>query len=258
MRTTLTPIPSPVGRGAHNPELFASLTLPIRRLIKSAGTLSLRERGDRPVPGRWVRVALLPLLFTACQTPQIAVNQRADFSKIHRVAVATFAGPGGSVAADLLTQDLLRHGADVVERQRLDELLREQQMGADKTLDSNTVKKIGHVLGVDAIFMGTVGSNIPSQSYLVTSPPNNIYGSVTPLGGNDVYTATPAWGVPDSQVVTSAAQAALIARMVDVETGSVLWSGRMTYEGYDNQSAMASITGSFARSLIPIWPALHP
>jgi len=42
-----------------------------------------------------------------------------------------------------------------------------------------------------------------------------------------------------------------------VETGSVLWSARMTYEGLDTETAMATITESFAESLVPIWPALH-
>ena len=58
-------------------------------------------------------------------------------------------------------------------------------------------------------------------------------------------------------MASSAAQASLISRMVDVETGSILWSGRMRYEGIDVQSTMAGITSSFAKSLVPLWPALH-
>jgi hypothetical protein len=78
------------------------------------------------------------------------------------------------------------------------------------------------------------------------------------VGGNNIYTSGPATGIPDSQVVTSAAQSSLIARMVDVETGSVLWSGRMSYEGYDIASAITAITASLAKSLVPLWPSLHP
>ncbi|SRR5258708_3924610 len=200
----------------------------------------------------------MAMVLAGCATPEVAVNRRADFSKIHRVAVASFGGEGGDVAADLLTQDLLQHGADVVERQRLDALLQEHHLAAQKILDPATVKKIGKTLGVDAVFMGTVGSNIPSQSYLVTVARDNRYTGVTPIGAGDVYPEGPAFGVPDSQVVTSAARSAITARMVDVETGSILWSGRMSYEGYDSQSAMASITASFAKSLVPLWPSLHP
>jgi curli biogenesis system outer membrane secretion channel CsgG len=204
---------------------------------------------------RWL---VIGILLAGCAKPEVAVNPRADFSKVKRVAVATFGGPGGDMAADMLTQDLLRHGADVVERQRLDALLREQNLATQNMLDTPTMKKIGKILGVDAIFVGTVGSNVPSQSFLVTTPRRSRYGTVTPVGSSNVQRSQPVYDIPDSQVVTSAAQASLIARMFDVENGSILWSGRMSYEGYDNQSAMAGITSSFAKSLVPLWPALQP
>src|ERR1035437_8427318 len=117
---------------------------------------------------------LLGLTLGGCITPQIAVNSHADFSRIHRVAVATFGGAGGDVAADVFTQDLLEHGADVVERQRLDALMREQNLASENILDPATVRKIGKILGVDAIFVGTGASNVPSQSYLVTSSRHGI------------------------------------------------------------------------------------
>src|ERR1035438_147973 len=85
------------------------------------------------------------LVLAGCATPEVAVNQHADFSKIRRVAVATFSGSGGDVAADLLTQDLLNHGADVVERQRLDAVLNEQHLASDGLLNPATVKKIGEI-----------------------------------------------------------------------------------------------------------------
>src|SRR5437667_2353092 len=160
---------------------------------------------------------ILWLLTFGCATPEVAVNSHTDFSRIHRVAVATFGGQSGDVAADLLTQDLLEHGADVVERQRLDALLREQNLATQNMLDPATVKKIGKILGVDAIFVGTVAANVPSQSYLVTSSRHgfNVNG-VTPVGGTNLTPEGPAIGVPDSQILTSAAQASLISRMVDV------------------------------------------
>lgn len=228
-------------------------------------SLRAGRRGDRrsnpPVQSGACFLATLvamTAMFSACATPDIAVNSRADFGKIRRVAVSSFNGPAGDVAADLMTQELLKHGADVVERQRLDALLGEQQLATDKVLDPATIKKIGKVLGVDALFLGTVASNVPSQSYLIThGRRGNAYGNVTPVGSGNISRG-PMTGVPRTEVVTSAAQNSLIARLVDVESGSVLWSGRMSYEGYDNQSAMASITASFVKSLVPLWPVLHP
>jgi hypothetical protein len=203
-------------------------------------------------------LCLIGVLLSGCVTAEVAFNVHADFSRIHRVAVVTFGGSGGDVAADLLTQDLLEHGADVVERQRLEAILKEQNLAGQNVLDPATVKKVGKILGVDALFVGTVAANIPSQSYLVTTSRHGFNANmVTPVGSGALSPEGPAIGVRDSQVLTSAAQDSIIARMVDVETGSVLWSGRMSYEGVDNQSTMAGITSSFVKSLIPLWPTLH-
>jgi curli biogenesis system outer membrane secretion channel CsgG len=204
----------------------------------------------------------LPILasaLAACVTPQVAFNAKADFQLVHRVAVAAFSGPGGEQAADMFLQDMLARGADVVERQRLDALLQEQHLSSSGILDQGTVKRVGKILGVDAIFLGTVTNYVPGQSYLVSTPSPNtvVIGNVTPIQGKTLYSGGWAPGMPDSQVVTSAASVGLIARMVDVETGSVLWSARMNYEGFDTETAMAAITESFADSLVPIWPSLR-
>jgi len=203
--------------------------------------------------------AILALLW-GCAGPEIAINRTADFTHIHRIAVAGFSGSGGDAAADILAQDLLARGADVVERQRLDAVLREQQLASSGALDSGTIKKIGKILGVDAIFVGTVISNTPNQSYLLnTGAPGTInVNTVTPVSGSTLYSKGSAIGLPGSEVVTSAANVSLIARMVDVESGSILWSARMSYEGIDTPTAMAGITASFANSLVPLWPSLRP
>lgn len=199
-------------------------------------------------------------LLSSCAGPQVAVNPRADFSRIKRVAVTTFSGAGGEAAADNFALALLAHGADIVERQRLEAVLREQRLTAEGLLDPATVKKVGHILGVDAVIVGTVSSFSPGQSYLVYSGgAGTIIGAtVTPIAGRTVYSQGSAVGLPGSSVVTSAATVGILARMVDVETGSVMWSARMTYEGFDVDTAMGEVTASFARSLVPIWPSLLP
>ncbi len=193
----------------------------------------------------------------ACVGPQVAVNPRADFSQINRVAVVTFSGAAGDVAADMLTQQLVAHGANVVERQQLNAILQEQHLATSGALDPRTIKQVGKILGVDALFIGTVSQSMPAQSYLVTGAGRrNVVTTVTPVGNAAVVSEGPVFGVPNSQVVTTEATASVVARMVDVQTASILWSGSMTYEGFDVQSAMESISEAFVHSLDPIWPAL--
>lgn len=200
--------------------------------------------------------ALLALLAGCASNMQVAISPKANFAAVKRVAVVTFAGPSGDAAADAMTQYLVGYGADVVERSRLQAILNEQQMGSSGTLDPATVRKVGKILGVDAIIVGSVSDLTPSRSYVVQSGANVVVGAVTPIQGRNVYNVGGVPGVPDSHILASAATVGLTARMVDVETASILWSGMMNYEGFDTSSAMRSITQSFVDSLVPVWPAL--
>lgn len=205
---------------------------------------------------RAAALAAAAALLAACVTPRVAVNPRANFGAVRRVAVVTFGGPQGDLAADLLTQDLVAHGADVVERQQLSAILHEQHLATAGILDPRTVQEVGKILGVDALFVGTVAQSQEAHSYVVTQPRHARVGGIAAVGGKSVVSEGPVLGVPDSQVVTTEAAASLVARMVDVKTGSILWSASMSYEGFDVQSAMQGISDAFVHSLIPVWPQL--
>jgi curli biogenesis system outer membrane secretion channel CsgG len=202
---------------------------------------------------------LLPalLLLAACATPKVAVNPRADFSGVKRVAVLSFNGPKGDLAADLMTQSLIEQGADVIERQHLDSVLKEQSLSSSSAFDPNTAKQLGRLLGVDALFVGTVAESTPQSSYIVSQSENNRITTLTQVGGGTVYSEGSVMGMPNSQLLSTTANVSLLSRMVDVQTGSIMWSASMNYEGFDIPSAMSSITDAFIRSLSPIWPGLY-
>lgn len=201
-------------------------------------------------------LALLLALGGCASNMQVAINPKANFAAVQRIAVVSFGGPQGEAAADSLTQFLVGYGANVVERKHLQSVLSEQQMGASGVLDPSTVRRVGKILGVDALIVGTVSEFTPSRSYVVQTGANVVVGGITPIDGRNVYPVGGVPGSPDSQIIASAASVALIARMVDVETGSILWSAMMSYEGFDTASAMRSITQSFIDSLVPVWPSL--
>ena len=203
-------------------------------------------------------IFILPLLLAgACATPKVAINPRADFSGVKRVAVMSFNGPKGDLAADLMTQSLIEHGADVVERQRLDAVMREQSLSTSGSFDPATARQLGKLLGVDALFVGTVAESTPQSSYIVSQSADPLVTSVTQVGGGTVHSEGAVMGMPNSQLLSTTANVSLISRMVDVETGSIMWSASMTYEGFDIPSAMSGIADAFIRSLSPIWPGLY-
>jgi curli biogenesis system outer membrane secretion channel CsgG len=200
-------------------------------------------------------LALLPLL-AACVAPKVAINQNADFSTVKRVAVLPFGGDRGGMAADLLTQSLLMSGADVIERQRLSAVMQEHQLSDSPYFDQATAKKLGRLLGVDALFVGTVAESQAAGRYLVNTGNTALVSDVTKVGNATIHSEGSVAGLPNSQVLSTTAHATLMARMVDVQSGSVLWAASMSYEGFDLASAMAAITDAFTDSLKSIWPAL--
>ena len=197
----------------------------------------------------------LPLL-AACVSPQVAINQHADFSTVKRVAVLSFSGSRGDLAADLLTQSLLMRGADVIERQRLSDVIQEHSLSSSGYFDQATAKQLGRLLGVDALFVGTVAESNPAGKYLVNTANGNLVTEVTKVSNTSLYSEGAVAGLPNSQLLSSTANATLVARMVDAQTGAILWSGSMSYEGFDLTTAMREIADAFTTSLSPIWPAL--
>ncbi|MEW5950509.1 MAG: CsgG/HfaB family protein [Elusimicrobiota bacterium] len=198
-----------------------------------------------------------PLFYLiSCATPKTAVNPRADFSKIKRVAVLSFQGSKGEVAADMLTQSLLQYGADVVERQRLEDVLREQNLSMDNMLSPSTARRVGKILGVDAVFVGSVIDVKNNSTYIAQTNASNPQNTINKISGKTIYSGGSVAGLADSQILSTTAEVALSARMVDVETASVMWSAYMSYEGFDMASAMSSISEFFIKSLVPIWPEL--
>lgn len=65
-------------------------------------------------------------------------------------------GPAKGVS-DLLTDKLVRDGTyTVVERSKVEQILKEQDFGESGRVDASTAAQIGRILGVDAVVIGTI------------------------------------------------------------------------------------------------------
>ncbi|MFH1723608.1 MAG: CsgG/HfaB family protein [Elusimicrobiota bacterium] len=201
-------------------------------------------------------LAVPALLAAACAGPEVAFNPRYEFSSLKRVAVVSFEGTGGSAAADYLAHALLATGAEVVERSRIEAVFSEHHLSTLGALEPATVKEVGKLLAVDALFMGSVTQYAPPQSYLVVEGSSASFAqAVAPVGGpgSTLFSRRPTPGFPGTNIVSSSARVGLAARLVDVETGSVVWSAHQSYEGFDMDCALSAVATSFARSLASHW-----
>lgn len=151
-------------------------------------------------------VTLLLSLLVLTSSPAKEVEKPKPEPVKKRIAVLPFGGDvwyirGESGITDMVTTALAKSKKFIlVERRALDQVLKEQNLGKDGRLDPKTVPKLGKILGVEALLIGTVTWSESSTSY---------------------------GGIAVGPIILSGwseAKVRLDARMVDTETAELLWA----------------------------------
>jgi len=101
---------------------------------------------------------LVPVIF-GCSTIDVAVSQRVDVTKkLNKIVVFPFEikdAQWGDEFSDAITHHLFKTGrVDVVERQELEKIIREQKLSMTGILDSDKTVRVGKLLGADVIVIG--------------------------------------------------------------------------------------------------------
>lgn len=105
------------------------------------------------------KVLMLTIFFTL-----ISNNSNTSVSSKERVAVLRFENSStkkgdmeqiGIGLSDMLITTLVQTGKyEVIEREQLEKVLKEQKLGLSGFVDLDTAKKVGKILGLDALFIG--------------------------------------------------------------------------------------------------------
>ncbi len=156
----------------------------------------------------WIALAWLA---SAQQKKRVAVLD-FEYGTV-RSYVASIFGTDQDVGrgiADLIVEKLVQDGVySVIERKALDKILREQNFANSDRADASTAARIGRVLGVDAIIMGSItqfGRDDKS----------------TGVAGGALSRVTGRFGIGGVKRTESKAVVGISARMVDTETAEVL------------------------------------
>ncbi len=184
---------------------------------------------------------VLAVLFYGCG-PKVAFIEGYDFGRIERVGVIKFDSsqvnyfssfdPGSAVADEFVFQ-FINRGVRVVERSRLENILREQNLWDSGRLDPETVKEAGKLLGVDALVMGTVTRYVPDKK-------------------ERIYVRDSAGRVRE-EIFLVEAEVGVSARMVDVETGEIIWAGSHVHESFYIDTAIRQAVSALLNSLRGVW-----
>ncbi len=116
----------------------------------------------------------------------------------------------GKGIADLIVEKLVQSGQySVIERKALDKILAEQNLSNSDRFDANTAAKIGRLLGVDAMIMGSI-------TQFGRDDKN------TGVGGGAVSRVTGRFGVGGVKRSEAKAVVGISARMVSIDTAEIL------------------------------------
>lgn len=170
----------------------------------------------------FIGVFISPSITPVSRASQPAIAQGQSHSRT-RIAILDFdltdtsgnffsySFRGGSLArgiSDLLTIKLVQDGSySVVERSRIDAVLREQNFGATGRVDASTAAEIGRILGVEYVVLGSV-----TRFNLEENRSGGSVGICLPFVGCGV----------GASVTTQTANVELTARLVDTTTAEIV------------------------------------
>ena len=154
---------------------------------------------------------LLSVPVFAQQKKRVAVFN-FDYSTVQNSVNSIFGGNNdvGKGIADLLVGNLVRGEVySVVERKDLDKILTEQNFSNSDRTDPNTAAKVGRILGVDAIIVGSITQFGRDDRQ-------------TNIGGNAIGGLASKYGLGGVGKKSSKAVVVLSARVVSTDTAEIL------------------------------------
>jgi hypothetical protein len=207
-------------------------------------------------------------LLAGCAASTVSINSNYDISRIKRIAVLNFepaaeSPQSGATLAGVFERFLLEERYQVVDRAKVEKILKEQHFQLSGAVDPSQAVEIGKILGVDALLFGNVTTFRQSEKsvYLVDTvstrqEPIVLKQKRTVVkDGKEVAqefeeisgykTVRDVTQVP--QVYTLQAEVAAVAKMVDTLTGEIIWVGNDRVEGADLQTAAEIVAKTIVR-----------
>ncbi len=188
-------------------------------------------------------------------------SSKVGTEAVRRLAVLPFENltsepAAAAVVADEFSLQVARIGVfDLFERNRLDELWREQDLDTLFRFDQSSAVKVGRMLGVQAVVLGSVTRFQPHPDMRIEKPSGQASKYKPPVIIVDNRHKTDAW---ELAIVTlaaltvvgavllllrprpPAAEVGLSVRIVEVETGEVVWQAKDNFRG-DQRSIQALV-----------------
>jgi len=184
---------------------------------------------------------------------------------VRKLAIADFQGPGssGGQISSLVQSQLLQGGYfEIVERDRLAQILDEQKLGMAGVVNESTAKQVGQLLGVDALVFGEVSRYGVEKDEIGTEKVEKKEGTgkyeTVTVKKRKVKREIMRTVLVDQKYRIRRGTVAVNFRVVDVETGKLLAahtdsksynSGKVTEGGYTTLKPEGEILNDLSGSV---------
>jgi len=195
--------------------------------------------------------ALLVLLVVVlhCASSRIAVPvtkpAQVDITGIRSIAIVDFAGPenSGAIASSMLTSRLFESKFfQLVERERVMQILEEHKLAMAGVVDAATAKEVGRLLGVDALIFGEVTAYSLEPDQVGTEKVERKVGTgqyrTVRRGNKEVREEIMKTVLVDQEYRIRRGAVGVTFRMVKVETGELL-AVKSNTKSYDSGKVVA-------------------
>jgi|GEM_PF-1144859 len=202
---------------------------------------------------------LFVLAVSSCIPHRAAIKYKYNFNAITSIGVAEFTPAINNPTSGKLLQEeflryFLRRGVNV-------KLIDLESSSIDKILEKARKEN------VTAVIVGIVAQYAPDKKYFLylgdTAKAQQQQITLnqtifTEIPGSNIYSWGKAFGIPgESHVLLTNASVSIAVKMIDVETGDIVWMDSCTYEGLNIQAAVDGAVGYLLKSLSRVWPGIR-
>lgn len=171
-----------------------------------------------------VLAALVASPLFAADKPRIAV---LEFENKAHSAWSWWRNQGAEAMQDVFVTELVKSGQfRVIDRERLDALMREKNLALSGDVNPSTAVQAGQLLGVEYFLVGAVTE----------------YGATDVSGGGGSR-----FGLPSVRAGKKTFVAAANARIIDAQTGEILWADEARAEDSNVRVRVGGIGGGVDR-----------
>ena len=201
---------------------------------------------------QYISMAFIMFLLFGCAT-HTAISKTYDFSKMKKIGITRFHSTDKTVKGveDIFAQYLLDYGFTVVDKGKLYEIFKANDIDKKGSFNPEKMKQIADSTGINVLLMGEISSYIPAHRGVTITEKQNIY--VDP-GVTTIFSSKQSDGSTARRIektnssmtteveqipveYTTSSQVGLIAKLVDINTGDIVWIGSITKSGYDGIEA---------------------